>query len=262
MDGKCIDKVGKKSGNKKKLKKEYDDIRTQVREIFSEIVDQINEQRRTNAPQPEDVLGEPRSPKNPAMSVACDPQTINNGQPGLCHEWKECDGNGNTPGAAFTLFEFQYNLTPDQVYNQLGGSSIQPGDAVLLPNGEKLVYQGAGGGATLQSLTVMYGYTPPFSATADSCIPMNYGWRCHWKTSPQDMGESYNKLNEWAPHSICVPGTAQNPGSFQTKTECIQSGCEGFDADRDKEFQIDPTPWNKFDVDLDEELPGDFEIGE
>tara|TARA_Y100001963_G_C6784329_1_gene451725 strand:- start:2289 stop:3122 length:834 start_codon:yes stop_codon:yes gene_type:complete len=67
------------------------------------------------------------------------------------------------------------------------------------------------------------------NATQDdgSC---DYGWLCKdtWPEKPGIMKK-------------CTPGNQNNPGTFETKPDCIESGCEPLPADKD--FEKDITPF-------------------
>ena len=144
--------------------------------------------------------------------------------PGACHTWKECI-NGNASGNSLVFFDINANLSPAQMWMMLGAPNS--GDAILTNTGVKLIYTGLGGDSIdLYQFTfpMLFGGqqsgfgTTPTGATPTQC---DFGWRCHWKATPQDMG----MMIEWAPHYACIKGTATNPGPFVTKRQCLDSGC-------------------------------------
>ena len=184
-------------------------------------------------------LNEQNTPSN--LSVPCG---VN--YSGACHMWKECI-NGNPSGNDIVFIDIFGNLDPTQMWTILG--TPNQGDAILTNTGVKLIYSGLGGDSLDMSQFQFPGSfggqqsgfgQPVSSATPTQC---DFGWRCHWKTTPQDMGESV--LNEWAPYHICVPGTATNPGSFVTKRQCLDSGClEKADDYDDIAYTTDVNPFN------------------
>jgi hypothetical protein len=168
-------------------------------------------------------ISQTRDPQTPSPSVTCGTFF-----PGECHKWKECI-NGSASGPSLVFYSVQ-GTTPVDYWNMFG--QPQQGDAILTDTGVKLVYDGLGGDSIdMDQFIFMYGSNPT-SATSTQC---DFGWRCYRKRYPSDVGY----LQEWAPHNICVPGNAQNPGNFATKNDCIDSGCEGIRADRDKEIGFD-----------------------
>jgi len=181
------------------------------------------------------------------------PQAIVCGQggyAGACHTWKECI-SGNPSGNDIVFFDMQ-GTSPADYWNMFGNPN--QGDAILTNTGVKLIYTGLNGDLLdleqflfYQGQQAGFGQTPT-SATSTQC---DFGWRCHWKTTPQDFGqlvappiiESPSSLNEWAPHYMCAKGTATNPGSFTTKQQCLDSGCLRHAGDADApadEFDINP----------------------
>ena len=87
-----------------------------------------------------------------------------------------------------------------------------------------------------------FNYDPNATQDDGSC---DYGWRCkeHWKQMAGLPGK-------------CVPGTAQNPGQFTTKADCIASGCEPIAADDpiDKDFTTPFTTTPQSIVEPDDEI--------
>jgi hypothetical protein len=166
---------------------------------------------------------------NEQMFPAPSPQNVPCTNMGDCHKWKECV-NGNAVGNDIVFFHMG-GLDPEDYWDMF--NQPHPGDTILTDTGVKLIYNGiAPQGTAMYQFSfpnafngIQSGFgADPSSATFSQC---DYGWRCHWKRSPQDMG----MVIEWAPHSICVPGSAQNPGQFITKQECIESGCQGIASD-------------------------------
>ena len=85
----------------------------------------------------------------------------------------------------------------------------------------------------------------PSNFTGQFCNNCDYGWQCkeHWKQMAGLPGK-------------CVPGTAQNPGQFTTKADCIASGCEPIAADDpiDKDFTTPFTTTPQSIVEPDDEI--------
>ena len=57
-----------------------------------------------------------------------------------------------------------------------------------------------------------------------------YGWNC------EQIGD-HPKFG-----SKCVPGNQNNPGTFQTMQDCMESGCEGLSPDKSKDIQQPFSP--------------------
>ena len=241
--------------NVKKSQIEENDLRRLIKKLL------IKEQKsKRKIYKNQRYLNEQSTPTPP---VNCSPTN------GTCHTFVKCiNGVAEPITAAFTLWEFQYGITPDQAYTDLGGPA--QGDAIQLTTGDVLVYTGIMNGLPLLNISSQYGITPsgpmpngPFShagiASPSLCTPPDYGWTCHKKRTPQDIGMSIpeGRLNEWAPYSICIRGTFLNPGAFATKADCIDSGCQGIsNKDREKYIDIDFGGNKKTDY---EDYPGETE---